>query len=660
MKHILLVSIALLCCQPLLWGQQPYPNAVAGPEGIYINCGNQIPRDFAYQVYRRASGAKTWEERALISAENQFDRFFNKVKEANAHNPVYEFPADSVKMAIWGIINQYGNCDSIPLYGMLPMYREALGVTWYDDTAEKGKQYEYKVVMLKANQKPAEQLVPAIKYPSARKADYLIQTKEYEAKDERVNIAYTIGDRQDMYAAKIFRSYYLQSDFAPLTESIGFIGNDDGSFEAIAADKTVLKKGIVLYYLQPYDVYGNPGHTSDTIRVTNLINTSETVLEGLKARGVENGIKLSWKFEKPEYLRSIDIYKSDEEKAEHDYLISVSPNDTCFIDEDVEPNIIYYYKVVINNAYGKSPQSVNVMGWLVGTKKASAPYDLKAEIGDGVVHLTWSKPDNDTKAYYILRSDADSVDLRQVGEVFVSESVLVTYTDSVDNINSTTLAYAVKSENSSFDISPPSDTVYVNPKRNINLSTPLNLNTTFLDGRIWVRWTTVDEVDNNVVGYRLERRVLSAAEITDSVQFLPIETGKILLNYYEDTEVKEGETYEYRVISQGLHGMESAPSISSTCHVPVIKPISIHSLQVHKTTGGYQLAWEKTGQENIAGYNVYRVQENEPPKLLTTLKTDQTSYFDPVNSDGTVYLYTITCVGENNVESDVVQWMGAN
>jgi fibronectin type 3 domain-containing protein len=94
--------------------------------------------------------------------------------------------------------------------------------------------------------------------------------------------------------------------------------------------------------------------------------------------------------------------------------------------------------------------------------------------------------------------------------------------------------------------------------------------------------------------------------------------------------------------------------------VPVVKPISIHSLQVHKTTGGYQLAWEKTGQENIAGYNVYRVQENEPPKLLTTLKTDQTSYFDSVNSDETVYLYTVTCVGENNVESDIVYWMGAN
>ena len=199
------------------------------------------PRDFAYQVYRRATGSKTWEEKALISAENQFDRFFNKVKEANAHNPVYEFPADSIKMAIWGISINTAIVIPFPLRYAAHVSRSAW-LTWYDDTAEKGKQYEYKVVMLKANQKPMEQLVPSIKYPSARKTDYLIQTKEYEAKDERVNIAYTIGDRQDMYAAKIFRSYYLQSDFAPLTESIGFIGNDDGSFEAIAADKTVLKK----------------------------------------------------------------------------------------------------------------------------------------------------------------------------------------------------------------------------------------------------------------------------------------------------------------------------------------------------------------------------------------------------------------------------------
>jgi len=99
----------------------------------------------------------------------------------------------------------------------------------------------------------------------------------------------------------------------------------------------------------------------------------------------------------------------------------------------------------------------------------------------------------------------------------------------------------------------------VNPKRNINLSTPLNLNATFLDGRIWVRWTTVDEVDDNVVGYRLERRVLSAAETTDSVQFLPIETDKILLNYYEDTAIKEAKPTSTGLFHKGCTGWKVLP-----------------------------------------------------------------------------------------------------
>lgn len=660
MKKIIFVCIAALCCRSLLWSQQRYPNAVAAPDGIYINCDSRIPRNFAYQIHRRAQGVKAWEEKALISAENNFDRFFNKVWEANAHNPSYEFPADSIKMMIWEIIGRYGNSDSIPLYGALPMYREALGVTWYDHTAEQGKTYEYKVTTLKSGERPVERLVPGLEFPPAKKINYRIKNTDKNANEQRVSLRYQIGDIQNMYTGKLFRSYYLQSDFAPISAEIGFISNEDGTMEAIVDDKSAMKKGILLYYLQPYDVYGNPGHTSDTIRITNLINKSETVLEGLKARGVENGIKLSWRFEKPEYLRSIDIYKSDEEKKEHDYLISVSPNDTCFIDEEVQPNIIYYYKVVINNAYGKSPQSVNVMGWLVGKQKASAPHDLKAEVKEGIVELQWSKPDDDTKAYYILRSDGEKTDLQQVGEALITDSVIITYIDSVNNVNSTTLAYAVKSENSSFDISPISETVYVNPKRNINLSVPLNLNTIFLDGRILVRWVTVDEADNNVKGYRIERREIPQNKADTTAKFQPIETDKILQNYFEDFAVEEGKTYEYRVISQGVQGLESVPSVISTCHVPAVKPVSIHSLQVLKTAGGYRLAWEKTGQKNIESYKVYRVRENQPPELLATLKADKVSYFDKIPVDKTIYLYAVTCVGKNKMESEIVQWMGAN
>ena len=81
---------------------------------------------------------------------------------------------------------------------------------------------------------------------------------------------------------------------------------------------------------------------------------------------------------------------------------------------------------------------------------------------------------------------------------------------------------------------------------------------------------------------------------------------------------------------------------------------------MQKTTGGYRLAWEETEQENIESYKVYRVQENQPPQLLATMKKNETSYFDTVKEDKVIYLYTVTCTGTNGVESEVVQWMGAN
>ena len=54
-------------------------------------------------------------------------------------------------------------------------------------------------------------------------------------------------------------------------------------------------------------------------------------------------------------------------------------------------------------------------------------------------------------------------------------------------------------------------------------------------------------------------------------------------------------------------------------------------------------------------YKVYRVQENQPPRLLAKMKKNETSYFDTVKEDKVIYLYTVTCTGTNGVESEIIQ-----
>ena len=661
MKKMMILFVVVLCGATSMAGQEQYPNAVAGPEGIYVNCSNRIPRDFAYQVFRRAKGSKTWEEMTTMACENHFDAFFNKVTLANVHNPVYQLPTDSTKGFIWRLVQRATLTDSIPYFGSLPMYREALGVTWYDGTAEKGKKYEYKVVTQQAGRKPEEKITAAISYPLTPRSDYGIKVGKHEVKENHINLDFVIGNQQDLYAVKLLRGYYLQSDLVPLSIDVGYQNYGD-TLKAFAVDTTAIHRGIILYCLQPYDIYGNPGRPSDTIRITNLTDLDETSYAGLKARPDKEGIRLTWNFPKPEFLRSIDIYKAVgyRDSIDYRYLISVAPDDTSYLDKDVISAEIYSYKIVINNAYGESPLSLSAMGWYYGDDPATAPHDLRAEVRMGVVELKWTRPDNDTKAYYIMRAVDRDTTLRQIGDAFFSDSVLVTYIDSVNHVNGTMLTYAVRSENASRNLSPLSERVYVNPMRDIRLSVPLNLTTRYSDRRVWVSWDTVEEFDQNVMGYRLERRVAPANEADTTQRFETVHTENVLMNYYEDADVKEGVTYEYRLFSQGAHGLESSPSPVSSCLVPAVKPLSISSLQVQKTTGGYRLAWEETEQENIESYKVYRVQENQPPQLLTTMKKNETSYFDPVKEDTVIYLYTVTCMGTNGVESEVVQWMGAN
>ncbi len=661
MKKIMILFVVVLCSATSMAGQEQYPNAVAGPEGIYVNCGNRIPRDFAYQVFRRAKGGKTWDEMATIACENHFDAFFNKVTLANVHNPVYRLPADSTKGFIWRFVQRAVFTDSIPYFGTLPMYREALGVTWYDGTAEKGKKYEYKVVTQQAGRKPEEKVTAAVSYPLTPRSDYRIKVSKHEVKENHINLSFIIGQQQDLYAVKLMRGYYLQSDLIPLSINVGFQNSND-TLKAIVTDTNAVRRGLVLYCLQPYDIYGNPGRPSDTVRITNLTDLDETNYAGLKARPDKEGIRLTWQFPKPEFLRSIDIYKATgfRDSLDYRYLLSVSPKDSSYLDKDVIPSEIYSYKVVINNAYGESPLSMSAMGWYYGDKPATAPVDLRAEVSMGAVKLMWSRPDGDTKAYYIMRSVEGDTALQQVGAAILSDSLLVTYTDSVNDVNCTMLTYAVRSENASRNLSPLSERIYVTPMRNIRLPAPLNLTTHFADKRVWVSWDMAEEFDRNVMGYRLERRIAPANKADTSQHFKPVRTNKMLMNYYEDADVKEGLTYEYRLFSIGAHGLESSPSVVSSCQVPVVKPLSISSLQVQKTNGGYRLAWEETEQENIDCYKVYRVQENQPPRLLAKMKKNETSYFDSVKEDKVIYLYTVTCTGTNGVESEVVQWMGAN
>lgn len=659
MKKIAFFTLlGLLNLQPVS-SQISYPYAAAGPEGIYVMCGNQIPREFSYQILRSVSGTSQWEDLQTLSFASSFDEFYRDVEIANGHNNLYSLPQEKYKGIIWQMIMGTNDADSIPFYGPIPMYREALAVTFYDRTAKKNTRYVYKIVKKQPGARDMESLTEMVMFP-APALDYKIKFFWQNPLETHVHLKFFVGQKNKIFMARAFRQYYLQSDFVAIQAPAGLSFVND-SLQAWVIDTTTVKKSIMQYFLVPYDLFGNPGRQSDTVRVINLIEKAESLISGLHSanRRDDNSIIISWQCAVPEFLRSIEIYRSEDYDKDYRLIGSAAPHDTSFIDQQVNPITTYYYYLIINNAYGQSGKSARIAGMLEANRKATPPYDLKAEVKPGMITLNWNRPADDTRGYYIMRSDDGSGKFRQLGDLFISDSLSVEYVDTLKTLNSSALAYGIKAENTSYDISPMTSPVYVNPILPVQLTTPVNLITHYRDSLVLVTWDETSLIDPNVLGYKLMRKLLKR-DGTDSTAYQALIPNEdiVVLNYFEDNSVQEGITYEYKVTAIGTNNQQSEGSISSVITIPVYRPVLLASIMVYRTDEGIVLSWEKTLQQQIAHYKVYRLQEGMPPALLATLSADQTSFLDKNVQKDVVYLYAVTCTNSKNIESRIDEWTG--
>jgi fibronectin type 3 domain-containing protein len=369
---------------------------------------------------------------------------------------------------------------------------------------------------------------------------------------------------------------------------------------------------------------------------------------------------VSWQCTVPEFLRSVDIYRSEDYEKGYRLIGSAAPHDTAYTDHQVNPITTYYYYLVINNAYGQSGKSARIAGMLEANREAAVPLDLRAEAKPGMVVLKWNRPSGDTRGYYVMRSDDGSGNFRQLGDLYINDSLSVNYVDTLGNLNSLSLAYAITSENTSYDISPMTAPLFVTPILPIQITSPVNLVTHCHDSLVLITWDETTLLDPNVLGYRILRKILNQ-DGTDSTAYQELIPNQdvVTLNYFEDLAVQEGVSYEYQVIAIGPNNHQGEGSISSIIRIPVFKPMSVASLSFYRTDEGILLNWEKTLQPDIVKYKIYRWQDGQPPASLAAVEASQTSYLDQTIQKDVVYLYAVTCTNSKNIESRLDEWTSA-
>ncbi len=627
-------------------------------EGFYLDITNKIEKNRFYKILRKQGKDTNFKEIAILKSPDKFETFYNNLILSNSKNPIYDLPEPTYLPKLWEISFVTKSLDSIPIYGKLPYFQEALGCGYYDNLIENGISYVYKIELYRDNQLVNEFTTRPLTFNKTI-PDCRIHLSSFEAQGKYIKLSFSSSTREKPYKIKLFRNIYLQTDFLEIKPNILYNKLGDSIYARIL-DTNVIEGIIYNYYAVPVDLFGNMGIPSDTIRVINSFNKSESYIQAIRTRSIDslNSIQISWQCEVPEYLKSINIFRSNNYDGEYKLIGSSLPQDTSFLDNQVNPIQTYFYYLVINDVFGESTRSPRVSGMLQANKKAEAPLDFKVTNEDGNIKLTWRRPSADTRGYYVFRTTAQENDtLIQISDLILSNDLEINYIDTIKNINTPLLGYAVKSVNTSYDISPTTEIEYVNPQSNQILPTPMNLRAINQDGKILLTWE--ESLLNNleVRGYNVYRKILKN-DGTDSTEFLklPSSIENEANNFYVDSTLSEGINYLYAIEAVGFNGNKSSLSAPTIVFLPKSRPISIQSIYFGVSEKGILLQWEKTLQDSIVFYNIYRLKENEKPIKIASIKSDTAEYFDNYTVDDDPIFYAITCVDAKGNESEIEEW----
>ncbi len=324
---------------------------------------------------------------------------------------------------------------------------------------------------------------------------------------------------------------------------------------------------------------------------------------------------------------------SDPPLVRSTYSTSYSPG-------PLEKNLVYYWRIVVNDDKGASASSPL---WHFTTEPAvpSAPLDLQATAGNKQVSLVWNPPADNGGAsiteYRIYRRTGDS-------ESFINRVSITSYTDN-NLINNKTYSYCVSAVNSAGE-GGKSASVSATP---LGVPTPpLNLMATAGNTQISLMWDKpTDDGGSPITGYNIYRRT------SDGTEEFYATTGK---NSYTDTGLPNGESCFYRVsaVNNIGEGLKSAEVSATTLDVPSV-PLG---LQASPSDGQITLDWSpplSDGGAPITNYAIYRGTSSDSEEVIDVIGNVLT-YTDRGVNNGQAYHYRVSAintVGEGAKSAEV-------
>jgi hypothetical protein len=632
----------------------------AYPNGIFVFCGKEIPKNFSYIIEKQIS-AGVWKPVAELKAplsEAECRAAFMELPDVVASVSPYK---PSEISFLWKRLQKANELDSLYAYGIDPRFQYVARTAWFDHGIKTPGNYQYRIKKLGKNRALSLLREVEINFPGRVVIPPVVPVR-YRLNEKSISISYKILDKDQIKGIKLYRSNYLRNNFSEIPVEIIFTMQNN-EMVAELTDFNVIKGLTYSYVAQAIDGLGNKAKNSDTLNIYFVAKPADLGLVtnlNVTPDPEKGGNLLKWDFKYSMNVQTIEVYRSESYNGKYQLLASLDPNQKEYFDSrNINPATTYFYYLAINNGYGSSLPSARVPAILEGRNpNLFPPQDVTITRKGKVVQLTFRRLGKDIRGYYIYRGDGYTAPLSQLQPMLLSTDSLLTYNDTLPNsIDTEVYSYAIASVNTSYNISPMSERVSISYSGG-RLPVPEKVNVINNDKSLIVTWTDVAKLHSGVLGYRIfrETRYNDNIETPDKL----IAVTDFMNNAFTDTLITPGRYYAYRIQCFGEDTLDTGSISQPTGFLymgePLLQPGNVTAIPSDKKI---ILKWTMPVSENLLSALIYRSVENGEPILLKETDIITETFEDTSAAAGTMYYYFIVLKYKNNLTSKPTDAVGA-
>lgn len=368
-----------------------------------------------------------------------------------------------------------------------------------------------------------------------------------------------------------------------------------------------LKDGTTyLYAMTAFNQAGAESELSVQLSVTTPPATAALTAASGKVRRVP----ISWQMHTSELVSAYKLQRASAKEGPFQEIAFLNGRDkVSYLDADLPDNTTYWYRVLaVSRESGTGGPSAEVSA----TTRDLPPAPVKVIAASGEprrVSLKWetiATADDEVVGYHVYRGEQGQESLLKIAELKVQQTWF--RDDEKPLKDNTGYSYVVSAVNAGGAVSKLSDRA--NAVTKAVPSTPGGLSAASGEARkVTLRWSKNPESD--ITEYVIYRKL----DDGDYRQF--IKTGDTL---FVDAELKDGQSYSYKIQAVDKDGLESQLSKIATVTTKPL-PATVSGVTI-KDRAARILSWEKSSQADVKRYHLYKKSFFGGQKLATVETTD--------------------------------------